>query len=770
MRTSHHDLLTYLSTFSPRLNLPLSDEWDGPYHASSWDHQKQVARRIYDRVTEDPGYALLAGRYLAYALEQYVSGRAGASFLQRSTSLAHAVQSNARRFAPNYLNYIQQHAVKIEGLINRDRDFTYDYFALLTGIQTYLIKDESGHPLESIQDLHMRVAIQIALGGVVPLEDAYEDLSQKYYTHATPTMISAGYENPHLSSCFLLYPEDSLESIFDTYKQTAILHKGAGGCSIGMQAIRSTGAWVQGTGGASSGSIQFVLGFEHTATSVTAGGRRPASSVVWMEPHHPDVYEFIMLRTGKLPKKVHHLNLGLMLNDTFRDVLEQDGEYYLLDPSLYPGLDQLTGHAYRQQYEAYAAIAKEKLAAGTTRQILGDCAVIHAADLWHAIKESKALTGLPYLMNKDAINRLSNESHLGPTRISNLCCEIVQHCDPEHTAVCVLGSLNLPSYVTDQGYDYGRLHEKAYRLCKNLNAVLDMQVLGTEAAQRGAQRSRAIGIGIQGLADVFLLMGLCYESDEAMDMNRRIAETIQHGAWSASSDLAALQGPYPSYEGSPMSQGKFHHERAGYTGTLDWDWETLRQHIAQHGVRNSYVTAYMPTSTTSAWLGNTESFEPIMSAALVRNTNAGAFTLLHRQFVKDLKTLGLWTRDLLNQLVMANGKVELLPGLPMDIQQRYKSAWSISTKRCIDMAAARQPFICQAQSLNYYVENPTSILMNSIFFYAWKRGLKTISYYLHTREAASAPKLHNKTYTEEEKELCRRNAETGKVECVACSS
>lgn len=727
-----------------------------------------IAKSINDLSTHHTDYAIFAGRYLSYALEQHVKITCGEKFSERVEYLSRV--TTIRELDEDYIQFVRDHKETIDNIIDRSRDMMYDYFSVITGLGTYLIKGPNDMPLESIQDLHMRVAIELGRKcSIEELAEIYRGLSMKEYSHATPTMVSAGHKQAQLSSCFLLDCNDDLDSIYSKYRETALLHKATGGCAVSMQGIRSSGSLVKGTGSTSSGVVQFMRGFEHNIESVSAGGRRSAACVVWLEPHHPEIREFVYSRTDKAINRFHKLSLGVMLNDTFMNAVMNNEDFYLLDPKIYPGLDSLYGHEYNTKYKEYVEIAKRKLGSGEF--ILGDCYRAKASDVWHWIKEAKSLSGLPYLINKDAVNKLSNQTNLGTIKISNLCCEIVQFCSEEETAVCVLGNINLPMFINGSSIDYNKLWKTSYQLCRNLNYVLRNQYMPVKSANVGSKNSMAIGIGYQGLSDVFTSLGLVFGDAKSREINVKISETIQHGALTSSVDMAKEYGVYPHYNkngGSYLANGKFHHELCGYKGSLMWDWEQLRSKAKIYGYANSYVTAYMPTSTTSSWMGSTESFEPIMSAAMSKNTKLGSFVVINKNLVKDLEELGLWSSDISAELAMNDGKIEKLD-LPQHIKDIYRSAWSIPYKTVIEMAADRQPFICQSQSLNYYIENATSRTMNTAFFYAWKKGLKTMSYYLHTREASSAPKTLVKKYTEEEKEICRRNAETGNIVCEACS-
>lgn len=727
---------------------------------------ERIALEIAGKGALHSDYSLLAGRLIAYTRETY-SGIRGKTFTERMEAI-HQIHerdpSFKRKLSPDFLSFIRKNANAIDEAVDRTREYRYDYFAAKTAANVYL-GNHNGEDTESIQDMHMRVAVAAAIASTGrrredPLAhclDIYRDASLHRYIHATPVNTNSGYDKAQLSSCFLSDVPDSIEGIYEAQGDCALIHSKMGGCAISVQGIRSQGAIVGSTGGKSAGMMQFLQGFDHTSKIVTAGGRRSGSNAAWCEPHHPDILDFLSCRTihGSEKMKMRTIFLGVAVNDLFMQKVESDGDWYLLDPSVYPGLKLSHNRGYQDLYEKYSQQAEELLQKiGKTAMhgdqmythVVGNCARIKAVYVWNAIKRSISDSGIPYIINKDAVNRKSNHSNRGCIFMSNLCCEIAEFCDEEETAVCTLGNLILPTFVVKNGtyvdFDWKGLHSATKRLCRNLNSILDSQALPSKKARRSNDTMRSIGIGIQGLADVFISYGIPYSSRLAKELNRRIMETIHHAALEASCELAAETRPYPHWKtngGSYLANGKFHHEIMNYNGELMWDWERLREDIGKHGVANSLTVAIAPTSTTSIVCGNQESFQPILSNMIARRTLSGEFMVTEPSLIRELEKIGMWNEDTRQQIEMDRGSIKNL-NVSDELKAIYRTAFEMSMKDIIDMAADREYFVDQSQSLNLFNTRPDQVseMLDSTLMYAWKKGLNTLQYYFRS-QAATKP-------------------------------
>jgi ribonucleoside-diphosphate reductase alpha chain len=554
-------------------------------------------------------------------------------------------------------------------------------------------------------------------------------MSERWFTHATPTLFNAGTPKPQMSSCFLLtMKEDSIEGIYDTLKQTAKISQSAGGIGLAIHNIRATGSYIGGTNGTSNGIIPMLKVFNDTARYVDqGGGKRKGAFAIYLEPWHADVYEFLDLRKnhGKEELRARDLFYALWIPDLFMKRVEAGGDWSLFCPNEAPGLHECFGEVFEDLYTKYE---KE----GRARR------VVKAQDLWYAILDAQIETGTPYLLYKDAANRKSNQQNLGTIKSSNLCTEIMEYTDANEVAVCNLASLALPRFVINGRFDQEKLYEVTYEVTKNLNKIIDQNYYPIEEARRSNLRHRPIGLGIQGLADVFIQLRLPFESDLAKLLNKNIFETIYFAAMTASKDLAKAQGPYESFAGSPLSKGQFQFDLWKVSPGDRWDWESLRAEVMQHGVRNSLLVAPMPTASTSQILGNNECFEPYTSNIYTRRVLSGEFVIVNKHLLKDLVQLGLWNPAMKNKIIAANGSVQHIEEIPETIKELYKTVWEIKQRNLIDMAADRGAYICQSQSLNLFVDQPSSGKLTSMHFYAWKKGLKTGMYYLRTQAASRA--------------------------------
>ena len=636
-----------------------------------------------------------------------------------------------------------------------DRDFDYDYFGYKTLERSYLLRVD-GKIVERPQHLLMRVAIGIHKD-VEKAIDTYHMLSERWMTHASPTLFNSGTPRPQLSSCFLIaMKEDSIEGIYDTLKECACISKSAGGIGLSIHDIRATSSYIRGTNGTSNGIIPMLRVFNDTARYVDqGGGKRKGAFAIYLEPWHADIFDWLDLRKnhGKEEARARDLFYGLWTNDLFMKRVEANGEWTLFCPNEAPGLADCWGEEFEALYEKYEAEGKGKR-------------TVKAQQLWFAILESQVETGNPYMLFKDACNRKSNQQNLGTIRSSNLCTEIVEYTSPEETAVCNLASIALPRFVIENNpqsptgrteskklrgslsaanryFDHDKLAEITRKVTRNLNRIIDVNYYPVETARRSNMKHRPIGLGVQGLADVFILLGMPFDSPEAKKLNAEIFETIYFAALTESNDIAKRDGTYESYPGSPVSKGLLQPDMWGLTempGGDRHDWTGLRTKISEHGVRNSLLVAPMPTASTSQILGNNECFEPYTSNIYARRVLSGEFTVVNQHLLSDLTEMGLWDPSLKNELIANNGSVQGLD-LPEDLKEIYKTVWEIKQRILVDMAADRGAFIDQSQSFNVHMSDANSGKLTSLHFYAWKKGLKTGMYYLRSRAAADAVKF-----------------------------
>ena len=625
---------------------------------------------------------------------------------------------------------VMRHADELNSAIVYDRDFNYQYFGFKTLERSYLLKYDN-KVWERPQHMLMRVSVGIHGDDIEKAIETYNLMSQKTFTHASPTLFNAGTPQAQMSSCFLIdMKEDSIEGIYDTLKTCAMISKNAGGIGLNVHKIRATGSYIAGTNGTSNGLVPMLRVFDNTARYVDQGGnKRPGAFAIYLEPWHADVFEFLNLRKnhGKEEVRARDLFYALWIPDLFMKRVEKNQDWTLMCPNEAPGLSDCYGDEFEALFEKYE---KE----GRGRQTM------KAQKLWYAILEAQTETGNPFMLYKDACNRKSNQKNLGTIKSSNLCTEIIEYTAPDEVAVCNLASVSLPAFV-DQNegqYDFGRLHDTIIVMTKNLNKIIDINYYPVPEARKSNFRHRPIGLGVQGLADAFLALRLPFDSPEAKQLNIQIFETIYHAALTASCELARELGAYETYEGSPVSQGQLQYDLWGVTPTDLWDWDSLKAKIAEHGVRNSLLVAPMPTASTSQILGNNECFEPYTSNIYSRRVLAGEFQIVNPWLLKDLVDLGLWSDNMKNRIIADGGSVQNIPNIPADLKALYKTVWEISQRTIIQMAADRGAFIDQSQSLNIHLKEPTMGKITSMHFAGWKLGLKTGMYYLRTM-AASAP-------------------------------
>jgi ribonucleoside-diphosphate reductase alpha chain len=675
-----------------------------------------------------PDYALLASRIAVSNLHKNTTK----SFSATMQLLFDYTDPRSGKYLPllsdDVWQIIKDNAELLDSTIIYDRDYGFDYFGFKTLEKSYLLK-LNGKIAERPQHMFMRVAIGIHKNDIDSAIKTYHLMSERWFTHATPTLFNAGTPKPQMSSCFLLtMKDDSIDGIYDTLKQTAKISQSAGGIGLAIHGIRATGSYIGGTNGTSNGIIPMLRVYNDTARYVDqGGGKRKGAFAVYLEPWHADVFEFLDLRKnhGKEEMRARDLFYALWIPDLFMKRVEEDGNWSLFCPNEAPGLHQCWGEEFEALYAKYEA-------EGRARK------TIKAQELWFAVLDAQIETGTPYLLYKDAANRKSNQQNLGTIQSSNLCTEIMEYTSPDEVAVCNLASLALPRYVINGKFDHDKLYEVTYEVTKNLNKIIDNNYYPVVEAETSNLRHRPIGLGVQGLADVFILLRLPFESDEAKQLNKEIFETIYFASMTASKDLSKVEGPYETFAGSPVSKGVFQFDMWNTEPSMRWDWYTLKAEVLKFGVRNSLLVAPMPTASTSQILGNNECFEPYTSNIYVRRVLSGEFVVVNKHLLKDLVNLNLWNDEMKNNIIRQNGSIQKIDGIPEEIKNIYKTVWEIKQRALIDMAADRGAYICQSQSLNLFVDAPTTGKLTSMHFYAWKKGLKTGMYYLRTKAASQA--------------------------------
>lgn len=678
-----------------------------------------------------PDYALLASRIAVSNLHKNTTK----SFSQTINDLYSYIDpktgKNASLIAEDVHAIIQANADLLNSTLIYDRDFNYDYFGFKTLDRSYLLRLD-GHVTERPQHMLMRVAIGIHKEDIASAINTYHMMSEGWFTHATPTLFNAGTPKPQMSSCFLLQmSEDSISGIYDTLKQCAQISQSAGGIGLAIHKVRAKGSYIKGTNGTSNGIVPMLRVFNDTARYVDqGGGKRKGSFAIYIEPWHADVEDFLDLKKnhGKEEQKARDLFYALWVPDLFMKRVEANGDWTLMCPNECPGLSDCHSEEFERLYERYEMEGKGRK-------------TMRAQDLWNKIIESQVETGTPYMLYKDSCNSKSNQKNLGTIQSSNLCTEIIEYTAPDEVAVCNLASVALPKFVEGGKFDHKRLYDVTYQVTKNLNKIIDNNFYPIPEARKSNMRHRPIGIGVQGLADAYILMRYAFDSEEAAKLNAEIFETLYFAALNASKDLAIAEGHYETFPGSPASEGILQFDMWNVKPSARWNWDTLRAEIVKHGMRNSLLLAPMPTASTAQILGNNECFEPYTSNIYTRRVLSGEFVVVNKHLLHDLNRLGLWNEDLKNKLIAANGSVQNINEIPDDLKALYKTAWEISQKVIIDQAADRGAFIDQSQSLNLFMANPDFGKMTSMHFYGWKRGLKTGMYYLRTKAAADAIKF-----------------------------
>ncbi|MAD59396.1 MAG: ribonucleoside-diphosphate reductase subunit alpha [Flammeovirgaceae bacterium] len=740
---------------------------DGLYDGVSTQELDELASETAATLTtKHPDFATLAARIAVSNLHKTTSKSFSSTMKRLYTYVSPKTGENASLLSKEVYGVINKNAALLDSSIIYDRDFSYDYFGFKTLEKSYLLRLD-GKVVERPQHMLMRVAIGIHMDNMDKVLETYSLLSEKWFTHATPTLFNAGTPKPQLSSCFLLtMKDDSIDGIYDTLKQCAKISQSAGGIGLSIHNVRATGSYIKGTNGVSNGIIPMLRNFDMTARYVDqGGGKRKGSFAIYLEPWHSDIFEFLQLKKnhGKEELRARDLFYAMWIPDLFMKRVESNSDWSLFSPDETKDLHETYGEEFEKLYEKYEKEGKARK-------------TVKAQDLWFEILESQIETGNPYILYKDACNIKSNQKNLGTIKSSNLCTEIVEYTSPDEIAVCNLASIALNKFVKDDlTYDHQKLYEITKVITRNLNKVIDINYYPVEEARNSNMRHRPIGIGVQGLADTFILMRNAFDSPEAKKLNEEIFETIYFGAMEASMEIAKEEGPYKTYEGSPVSKGIFQFDMWGVAPTSKrWDWTKLKREVKKNGVRNSLLLAPMPTASTSQILGNNECFEPYTSNIYTRRVLSGEFIVVNKHLLKDLIKLKLWNESMKDKLMEANGSVQGIKEIPDDIKLLYRTVWEVSQKSIIDMAADRGAYICQSQSMNIHMQDANFGKLTSMHFHAWKKGLKTGLYYLRTKAAADAIKFtivkDEKSQTKEEKEAAMQCSIDNQDDCEMCGS
>lgn len=681
-----------------------------------------------------PDYAQLAARVAISNLHSNTKK----SFSETMKDMYHYVNPRNGQDAPllsdEVFKVIQENAAFLDSHIIYTRDFNYDYFGFKTLERSYLLKI-NGKIVERPQHMLMRVSVGIHLDDLKSVIETYDLMSKKFFTHATPTLFNAGTPKPQMSSCFLLaMQDDSIDGIYDTLKQTAKISQSAGGIGLSIHNVRATGSYIRGTNGTSNGIVPMLRVFNDTARYVDqGGGKRKGSFAIYIETWHADIFDFLDLKknTGKEEMRARDLFFAMWTSDLFMKRVQEDSTWTLMCPNECPGLYDVYGEEFEKLYTDYEFQNKGRK-------------TIRARELWEKILESQIETGTPYMLYKDAANRKSNHKNLGTIRSSNLCTEIMEYTSKDEIAVCNLASISLPMFIENGKFDHEALYNVTKRVTRNLNKVIDRNYYPVKEAENSNLRHRPVGLGVQGLADAFIMLRMPFTSDEAKKLNQEIFETLYFAAVTASMEMAKEEGPYSTFEGSPMSKGEFQYNMWGMKDeelSGRWDWASLRKEVVEHGVRNSLLVAPMPTASTSQILGNNEAFEPYTSNIYTRRVLSGEFIVVNKHLLHDLVERGLWNEDLKQEIMRHNGSVQNIDIIPQDLKELYKTVWEMSMKDIIDMSRQRGYFIDQSQSLNLFMQDANYSKLTSMHFYAWQSGLKTGMYYLRTKSAVDAIKF-----------------------------
>jgi ribonucleoside-diphosphate reductase alpha chain len=725
---------------------------------------------------QHPDYARLAARIAVSNLHKNTKK----TFSEVMTDLYNYVNPRTGKKAPllsdETYKIIMDNAAKLDSTIIYNRDFGYDYFGFKTLERSYLLK-LNGEIAERPQHMLMRVSIGIHGTDIDEAIETYELMSKKFFTHATPTLFNAGTPKPQMSSCFLLQiQDDSIDGIYDTLKQTAKISQSAGGIGLSIHNVRATGSYIRGTNGTSNGIVPMLKVYNDTARYVDqGGGKRKGSFAIYMEPWHADVFNFLDLRknTGAEEMRARDLFYAMWIPDLFMKRVEENGDWTLMCPNECPHLFDTYGDEFEKLYTGYEKVGKGRK-------------TIKARELWEKILEAQIETGNPYMLYKDAANRKSNQKNLGTIRSSNLCTEIMEYTAKDEVAVCNLASIAIPMFINENKngekyFNHQRLFEVTKKITRNLDTVIDQNYYPVKEAENSNFRHRPIGLGIQGLADAFIMLRLPFTSDEAKNLNQEIFETIYFAAVTSSMEIAKAKEPYSTFKGSPMSQGEFQFNMWGVSEddlSGRWDWKSLREEVIENGVRNSLLVAPMPTASTSQILGNNEAFEPYTSNIYTRRVLSGEFIVVNKHLLEDLVELGLWDNGMKEDIMRANGSIQHIDVIPQDLKDLYKTVWEMSMKDIIDMSRQRGYFIDQSQSLNLFMQDANYSKLTSMHFYAWKSGLKTGMYYLRTKSAVNAiqftlsnkKKVEDKPLSPEELKQMLLQSKDNPDDCLMCGS
>ena len=740
---------------------------DGLYDGVSTQELDELAAETAATLTtKHPDFATLAARIAVSNLHKTTSKSFSSTMKRLYTYVNPKTGENASLLSKEVYGVINKNAALLDSSIIYDRDFSYDYFGFKTLEKSYLLKLD-GKVVERPQHMLMRVAVGIHMDDIDSVLETYNLLSEKWFTHATPTLFNAGTPKPQLSSCFLLtMKEDSIDGIYDTLKQCAKISQSAGGIGLSIHNVRATGSYIKGTNGVSNGIIPMLRNFDMTARYVDqGGGKRKGSFAIYLEPWHSDIFEFLQLKKnhGKEELRARDLFYAMWIPDLFMKRVESNEDWSLFSPDEAKDLHETYGEEFEKLYEKFEKEGKARK-------------TVKAQDLWFEILEAQIETGNPYILYKDAANKKSNQKNLGTIKSSNLCTEIIEYTSPDEVAVCNLASIALNKFVKDDlTYDHQKLYEITKVITKNLNKVIDVNYYPVEEARNSNLRHRPIGIGVQGMADTFILMRHAFDSPEAKKLNSEIFETIYYASMEASMEIAKKEGPYKTYEGSPVSKGIFQFDMWGVApSSKRWDWTKLKREVKKHGVRNSLLLAPMPTASTSQILGNNECFEPYTSNIYTRRVLSGEFIVVNKHLLKDLIKLKLWDENMKDRLMAANGSIQEIKEIPDDIKLLYRTVWEVSQKSIIDMAADRGAYICQSQSMNIHMQDANFGKLTSMHFHAWKRGLKTGLYYLRTKAAADAIKFtivkDEKAIDKEQEQAAMQCSIDNQDDCEMCGS
>ena len=678
-----------------------------------------------------PDYALLASRIAISNLHKNTNKSFSETMEALYSYIDPVTHQKAGLISDGTIDIIRRHADQLDSAIIYDRDFTFDYFGFKTLERSYLLR-MNGQVVERPQHMLMRASVGIHGEDVASAIETYHLMSEKWFIHATPTLFNAGTPKPQLSSCFLLsMVDDSISGIFETLSRCAKISQSAGGIGLSIHNIRATGSYIKGTGGTSNGIIPMLKVFNDTARYVDqGGGKRKGAFAVYLEPWHADIMEFLELKKnhGKEEQRARDLFYALWICDLFMERVKNNENWSLFCPNEAPGLSETYGGEFEALYHKYEQEGKARK-------------VVRAQEIWSAIIESQIETGTPYMLYKDAANKKSNQKNLGTIKSSNLCTEIMEYTSADEVAVCNLASIALPKFVDNGEFNHKQLYDITRVVTRNLNKVIDVNYYPIPEARNSNMRHRPVGIGVQGLADAFIMMGYAFDSPEARKLNKEIFETIYFAAVTESNAIAQRDGAYETFEGSPASKGQLQFDLWGVEPTDRWNWTELKANIKKYGMRNSLLIAPMPTASTSQILGNNECIEPYTSNIYSRRTLSGEYIVVNKHLLNDLIRLNLWDEEMKEALIASNGSVQHIEGLPQELKDRYKTVWEISQKAIIDMSADRGAYICQSQSLNLFVENATMAKLSSMHFYAWQKGLKTGMYYLRSKAAVEPIKF-----------------------------